>query len=380
MRWSDWAVTSRHERHPPFLIGVLPGEGVGPDVTGAALHVLDAVASACDLAFTVECGGAIGRDAERECGQALSPEVVTFCRSVFDRGGAVLAGAGGGRFVYDLRRVFDLYCKISPVRVSSALLDAVRLRPEHARGVDLLIVRENMSGIYQGTWSLRNGIPHERTAEHTFHYREPEVHRILRVGAGLAQQRRGLLTVIYKDAGVPSISALWREVAGEVAAQANVELEMLDVDHAAFRLIQHARLHDVIVAPNLFGDILGDLAAVLLGSRGLSFSGNFSADGAAVYQTNHGAAYDLRGLDRANPVGQILSLAMLLRESFGLMHAAHLVEVAVEQVWREGWRTADLVPDGRSATGTRALAGRVADAVTNLHRALPADETAAVAR
>jgi 3-isopropylmalate dehydrogenase len=151
------------------------------------------------------------------------------------------------------------------------------------------------------------------------------------------------------------------------------------VDYEAYRLIQHARDLDLIVTSNLFGDILCDLGAVLLGSRGLSFSGNFSGDGAAVYQTNHGAAYDLAGTDQANPVGQIFSLSMLLRESFGLSAAAGLIEAAVAYVWQRGWRTADLASPGSPVIGTCEMADRVADAVFTLSGAAQTNEAGTLA-
>jgi 3-isopropylmalate dehydrogenase len=161
--------------------------------------------------------------------------------------------------------------------------------------------------------------------------------------------------VVVKDGGVPAASNLWREVAADVAAQHGVSCDFINLDHAAYRLIQHGTEFDVLVTPNLCGDILADLGAVLLGSRGLSFSGNFSSDGKAVYQTNHGSAYDLVGTDRANPVGQFYSLAMMLRESFGLHQEAGWIEEAVADVWRQGWRTDDLEESGYRSVGTREL-------------------------
>jgi 3-isopropylmalate dehydrogenase len=145
-----------------------------------------------------------------------------------------------------------------------------------------------------------------------------------------------------------------------------VECIFLNADHAAYRLIQHPSEFDVLVTPNLFGDLLADLAAALLGSRGMSYSFNFSDDGRAVYQTGHGAAADLAGTDRANPAAQILSLAMMLRHSFALEQEAQLVEQAVEEVFRAGWRTDDLAePDCRRA-GTRQIGELVARAVVEL--------------
>jgi 3-isopropylmalate dehydrogenase len=172
--------------------------------------------------------------------------------------------------------------------------------------------------------------------------------------------------VVLKDGGLPALSDLWRDCTREVADGLGIAYRFANIDLAAYLLVQHAPELDVVVASNLFGDVLADVGAVLLGSRGLSFSGNFAGDGAAVYQTNHGAAADLAGTDRANPVGQVYSLAMLLRESFGLDEAATLIEAAIVDVWRRGWRTADLAEPGGRVVGTREMVARIADAVQAL--------------
>jgi 3-isopropylmalate dehydrogenase len=182
----------------------------------------------------------------------------------------------------------------------------------------------------------------------------------------MAGQRRGELTVVVKDGGVPGISRLWRDCAIEIAVARSLKLCVANIDLMAYRLLQHAPELDVVVAPNLFGDVLADVAGVLLGSRALAYSGNFASDGAAVYQTNHGAAQDLVGTDRANPIGQILSLAMLLRESFALEPEARLIERAVRQLWRAGLFTADLAPPGGRAVGMRETGRRVVEAVRQL--------------
>jgi 3-isopropylmalate dehydrogenase len=171
------------------------------------------------------------------------------------------------------------------------------------------------------------------------------------------------LTVVWKESGIPTISRLWRDCAEDAAREYRVSYAMVDIDLMAYRLIQDAPSFNVIAAPNLFGDVLADLAAVLLGSRGLSYSGNFDHHGRAVYQTNHGAAYDLAGTDRANPVGQILSMAMMLRESFGLCSASAAIEQAVRSVWEEGFCTADVAVPGRRVIGTVEMATRIAQRV-----------------
>jgi len=342
------------------LLGVLPGEGIGTEVVSAALSVLDALDSVRPLGIRRVTGGPIGLAAEPIQGN-LTPPTIDFCRSLFQSGGALLCGPGGGRFVYDLRQRFDLFSKIVPLKPSAIL------RPNLA-DVDILVVRDNAAGIYQGQGTTRTDASGHLVAEHTFAYSEPQVERLLRVAARLALQRRGHLHVVIKDAGVPTISNLWKSVTQVIAAQFNVKYSFLNADYAAYQLIQDPRELDVLVTPNMIGDILADLGAVLLGSRGLSFSGNFSPSGSAVYQTGHGSAYDVAGTDQGNPVAQILSLAMLLRQSFRLSEEADLIERAIDLVWQQGFRTEDLAFDGCQNVGTRQLAARIADTVADLAR------------
>jgi 3-isopropylmalate dehydrogenase len=346
-------------------IGVLKGEGIGPEVIDAALYCLDAVGKISGVEFPLVYGGDIGKASELKHGEALSHEVREFCSDVFAQGGVILAGAGGSRFVYDLRKQYGLYCKLSPLRPFSQLRESGCLKPGHLNEVDIMIVRENISGVYQGEWN-RIESSGELRATHAFQYKENEVRDILLVAAGVAKQRKNRLSVIYKESGLPSISNLWKSCAEEIGEEFKLDWEMVDVDYAAYRLIKDARDIDVIVAPNLFGDILSDLGALLLGSRGMSYSGNFSKTSAAVYQTNHGAGYDLAGTDRANPIGQILSLSMLLRESMGLIPEADLVELAIQEVLGQGFRTFDIFEDGCQVVGTRELGERIAHQILTM--------------
>lgn len=366
-RWTDCLgiESGRRTDSRQIVIGVLPGEGIGPEVIACALEVLNAVVRATGLQATVRRGGAVGREAERTHDTPLPADVTAFCDAVFADGGAILCGPGGSRFVYDLRRQFDLFFKISPLQIANGLPDASPLKPESLDDVDILLTRENCGGIYQGRWSEHTS-GDDRFAEHLGTYTRSQVRPFLAASARLACSRRRRLTVVWKESGLPTISRLWRDCAGEAAAKTGVECSMVDVDLMAYRLIHDAAAFDVIAAPNLFGDILGDLGAVLLGARGNSYSGNFSGDGRAVYQTNHGAAYDLAGSNRANPVGQILSLAMMLRESFGLLREACAVEVAVRRVWSAGIRTADVAAPGTRVATTSTMGERIATEVERL--------------
>ena len=349
----------------PPTIGVLKGTGIGKEVIEATFRVLSAVEQALGIRFKLSYGGPIAEEAEARFGQALPDSVVEFCRGIFDEGGAILSGPGGGRYVYDLRRRFDLFCKFVPVRPWPELASAGKLLPAHLRGVDILIVRDNVSGVYQGE-SRTTTASAGRIVEHRFSYEESDVLRLAHVAARAAANRRGKMHVIVKDGGLPAMSALWREAGATAARSCGVEAVPMNVDRAAYELIQHPADFDVLVAPNLFGDVLADITGVLLASRGVTFSGNFNGDGHAVYQTNHGCAHDLTGRDMANPAGQILSLAMLLRESLGIRRAADCVESALAAAWRQGWRTADVAEPGCQIVGTRAMADCVAENIVQL--------------
>jgi 3-isopropylmalate dehydrogenase len=347
---------------PAPLIGALPGDGIGAEVVEAALEVVGQLETAGGQAVEVETGGPIGLAAERSTGTALPDEVADFCQDVCARGGAILTGAGGGRYVYDLRRRLDLFLKLVPVSSRYGLVQVSPLRPEALNDLDLLLVRENLGGIYQGHSEQLLDPDGRRIVLHSFETSEATLHRFLGAAARLAAQRRGRLTVVVKQSGVPAIADLWRTCGAQAAAAAGVECKFVDVDLMAYELIHHPQDFDVIAASNLAGDVLGDLTALLVGSRGLSFSGNFSPDGPAVYQTNHGAAHDIAGSDVANPVGQILSLAMLLRESLSLEREAQAIEDAVQAVWASGLRTADIASPGDRVVGTREMATRIAEA------------------
>lgn len=367
--WTDTCLSrSLSARSAPgeVVIGVLPGEGVGPEVTACALEVLKVATEPAGMMPEIRYGGPIGREAERTCGQALSRDVIEFCKGIFADGGAILNGPGGGRYVYDLRKEFDLFFKISPIQVVLGLPDASACRPEVLSGTDILITRENSGGVYQGISNSETNGPDCSVIHHTFNYSEMQVRRFLDASAKLAAARTGKLTVVWKEAGIPGISALWRECADAAASRAGVDYTMVDIDLMAYRLVCEPTTFDVVAAPNLYGDVLADLAAALLGSRGLSFSGNYTAGGNGVYQTNHGSAYDLAGTDTANPGGQILSLAMMLRESFGLSREADAIQRALRDVWNEGFRTPDVAVSKCRITGTRELGRRVAERTAEL--------------
>ena len=349
----------------PFILGILEGEGVGPELTRCALEIVSVLKSKRQFNIEIQHGGLIGQDSESVCGKALSDEVIDFCRDIFSAQGAILAGPGAGRFVYDLRREFDLFCKLVPLKAFERPLGACRIKTDYLTGVDILLVRENMSGIYMGEWEEIHDPEVGRKICLRTSYCEKEVERILKVANRLAASRKKKLMVVIKDGGLPQLSELWRNCSEKIASSSDVAFTYANIDLAGYYFVQHAQELDVVVGPNLFGDILADIGGALMGSRGLTYSANCSQSGAAVYQTNHGAAFDLVGTGRANPVGHIFALAMMLRESYGLFDEARLVEKAVEEVWRQGWRTDDLAEPGCRSVGTIKMTDLIVEAIMN---------------
>lgn len=354
-----------------FAVGVWPGEGIGPEVIGASLLLLDVIEARTELRFDREIA------ASPLPGDDVHDAVVRFARRTFDRRGALLCGPVGGSAIYRMRRSLDLYCKLTPIAPLPALRGCGPLAPSATEGADVLMVRENLGGLYQGRCRIETGESGSgRRAEQVFAYDEAQVRAIVEAAAAIAEQRRGQLTVVVKPGGAASVSELWRSVATDLCRDRPLYVRFLEVDNAAYQVIANAHSFDVVVAPNMFGDVLADTATLLLGSRGLSFSANFTVGGNGVYQTGHGAAHDIKGQDLANPLGQIQSLAMMLGESFGLLALAEDVREACEATLADGWRTRDVAQlPGTRVLGTQAFAARVADA---LDRRLQVGRTASL--
>jgi 3-isopropylmalate dehydrogenase len=336
----------RRESATP-LIGVLPGEGCGPDLTRYALEILEAASPAARP--RIETGGRIGEAAREATGSPLPADVIRFCRSVFDRGGAILAGAGGDRFVYEARREFGLYAKQNPIHSFPELAESGRWRPS-ADPVDVIVMRENLGGLYQSR--LAEGASDEGTTTIAFPTGHEDVADLTDLAARVAGERRGLLTLVTKRSGLPELHRIWEDAARRAAAAHDVELQLLDVDVAAYLLLRSPESFDVIATSNGFGDILSDIGGHLMGSRGNTYGASYSRDGSAIYQTNHGCAADIAGADRVNPAGQILSLALLVREHLGWENVAAAMTGSVRATWREGIVTADLEGPGLTTVGT----------------------------
>jgi 3-isopropylmalate dehydrogenase len=351
-------------------IGLFVGEGIGEEVVPVAVRLLERLSDHFGRSVVTHEGGLIGLPAMIECGSSLSEEVKAQAREVFGLGGALFCGPGGDRFVYEVRREFDLYCKFTPIEPFPELRGAGSVRAAMVERTDIIAVRENMGGIYQGEWSDERG-DDGRTAHHRFHYREADVCRILEVAARLAATRRGWLTIVLKPGGIPSITHLWRDCADPIARRFGVRLNELEIDNAVYQLIADPGQFDVLVSPNMFGDVLADCGSLLLASRGLSYSGNFNDRGNGVYQTGHGAARAIAGMAIANPTGQILSLGMMLRESFDWPEADELLRTAVRQTLAEGIVTSDVAATEQAPVGTTEFGdavGRRLDRLLDQHR------------
>jgi 3-isopropylmalate dehydrogenase len=384
-------------RHIYRLVAI-PGDGVGPEVVGHARAALEAVAAAFGfgLDWTEILAGGAAIDAH---GVAIRPDDVERCRAA----DAVLLGAVGGprwddpassvrpeQALFALRGGLGLYANLRPVTVHPALVPSSPLRPELLVGVDLLIVRELTGGIYFGRPSEQTRTATGREAVDTMHYTETEIRRIVRLAFELARTRRSRVSQVDK-ANVLATSRLWRAVTEEVRADfPDVTLEHRLVDSAAMALVTRPSAFDVIVTENLFGDILSDEAAVLAGSLGMLPSASLGERRTAhgtfgLYEPIHGSAPDIAGQDRANPLGTMLSAAMLLRSSLGRADAAAAIEAAVGRTLDDGFRTADLVPPGGSTgeatvVGSAAMAQAVVERIAMHATSAPTPVTATAGR
>ena len=346
-------------------IVVLPGDGIGPEVTDAAVAVLRAVGRRCGHHFDLRTH-AIGGAAIDACGDALPEATLAACR----RADAVLLGAVGGPKWSDpqakvrpeqgllaLRRALGLYANLRPVQPHPATLGAAPIKPHLLTGVDLLVVRELTGGIYFGAKTRTTD-----RASDLCEYSATEVERVLRRACVLARQRRRHVTSVDK-ANVLETSRLWREIATRVARGEfpDITLEHQLVDSMAMHLLARPRAFDVIVTENMFGDILTDEASMLAGSMGLLPSASLGDGRAGLYEPIHGSAPDIAGRGIANPCGAILSVALLLRHSLGLDAEAAAVEAAVDAVLDADELTADLGGTATTAEVTAAVIARLAD-------------------
>jgi 3-isopropylmalate dehydrogenase len=346
-----------------YRIAVLPGDGIGQEVTPEAQRVLAVVGKAMGAYFEFEAA-LVGGAAIDATGQPLPPATLTLCR----QSQAILFGAVGGpkwdgaahearpeRGLLGLRKELDLYANLRPARCFPMLVDASPLKRSVVEGTDLMVIRELTGGLYfgepRGVETFADG---GARAINTMAYTSREIERVARIGFEVARKRSRRLTSVDK-ANVLVVSQLWREVVSRVASEfPDVTLDHVLVDNCAMALVQRPTQFDTIVTENTFGDILSDEAAILAGSMGMLPSASLGG-GVGLYEPVHGTAPDIAGKGIANPIAAILSAAMLLRYSLNLPHDAARVEQAVLRALEKGYRTGDIRAPGGPVVGTREM-------------------------
>ncbi|SIS58729.1 3-isopropylmalate dehydrogenase [Alicyclobacillus vulcanalis] len=350
-------------------IAILPGDGIGREVTAEAVKLIHVVAEAHGERWSLE-EGLIGGSAYDATGNPLPEETVRLCRAA----DAVLLGAVGGpkwdqlpgdrrpeAGLLGIRKALEVFANLRPIQTWPGLLAASPLKRELVEGVDFIIVRELTGGLYFGEPKARlNG---GEAVVDTLHYTRDEIRRVVRVAFDLAKSRRGRLTSVDK-ANVLESSRVWREVVEEVAADyPGVTVEHLLVDNAAMQIVTRPKTFDVIVTENMFGDILSDEAAVITGSIGMLPSASLGEKGPGLYEPVHGSAPDIAGQGLANPLATFLSVALMMRHSLQLPHAADAIEQAVYGVIERGVRTRDLARAGEAFVKTAEVSAMVCEDV-----------------
>ncbi len=349
---------------------VLPGDGIGPEVTEQAVHILNWLNDNAGADFTVSYAnlGGIAYDEEGD------PFPETTQQAAIDADAILLGAVGGPKWepldisvrpekgLLGIRKHLELFANLRPAMVFDELVEASSLKPEIVKGLDILIVRELTGGIYfgepKGVKTLADGT---RKGWNTLVYTTPEVQRIARVAFELAAKRNKRVCSVDK-ANVLVATEMWREEVQKIgdSEYSDIELSHMYVDNAAMQLVRNPKQFDVMVTTNMFGDILSDCAAMLTGSLGMLPSASLGAKQAngkqhALYEPVHGSAPDIAGQDKANPIATILSLSMMLRYSFDMQAAADAVDKAIAEVLRDGKRTGDIMQDECEQIGTKAM-------------------------
>jgi 3-isopropylmalate dehydrogenase len=353
----------------PKRITLLPGDGIGPEITAEAVKVLEAVSEVFQREFTYQILP-IGGDAIDKFGDPLPPQTL---KGLKETDAVLLAAVGGPKWdrnpghlrpesgLLRLRKELGVFANLRPVTVFESLQHASTLKPEAVNGVNMLILRELTGGIYFGA-KKREPVQNGEQASDTLLYTSNEIERIVRMAFEIARNRKKILHSVDK-ANVLESSRLWREIVEKIAVQfPDVKWEHMLVDNCAMQLIRNPRQFDVIVTENMFGDILSDEAAMLTGSIGMLPSASLG-NGVGLYEPIHGSAPDIAGKGTANPSGMILSAALLLRHSFGWEEEAAAVESAVEQVLKAGIRTSDLAGPGEKAVTTQEMGDLIAQRI-----------------
>ncbi|MDF5720047.1 MAG: 3-isopropylmalate dehydrogenase [Rhizonema sp. PD37] len=347
-----------------YRITLLPGDGIGPEIMEVAQKVLTIVGKKFDLQFEFQ-QALIGGAAIDATGEPLPAASLDMCRN---SDAVLLAAIGGYKWdslpshlrpeagLLGLRAGLGLFANLRPAKILPQLIDASTLKREVVEGVDIMVVRELTGGIYfgkpKGIFTTETG---EKRGVNTMAYTESEIERIGRVAFEAARKRQGKLCSVDK-ANVLEVSQLWRDRITHLSQEfPDVELSHMYVDNAAMQLLRNPKQFDTIVTGNLFGDILSDAAAMLTGSIGMLPSASLGESNPGVFEPVHGSAPDIAGQDKANPLAQVLSAAMMLRYALNQQNAADYIEKGVLQVLHRGDRTGDIMSKGMNLLGCRAM-------------------------
>jgi 3-isopropylmalate dehydrogenase len=356
-----------------YRITLLPGDGIGPEIMAVAVDVLKAIGEQLDIGFEFQ-EALLGGAAIDATGEPLPSDTLEMCHN---SDAVLLAAIGGYKWdtlprhlrpetgLLGLRAGLSLFANLRPATIVPQLIDASSLKRDVVEGVDIMVVRELTGGIYfgqpRGVFTTETG---EKRGVNTMVYTEAEIERIGRVGFETAQKRGKKLCSVDK-ANVLEVSQLWRDRITQLSAEyPDVELTHLYVDNAAMQLLRAPKQFDTIVTANLFGDILSDAAAMLTGSIGMLPSASLGATGPGLFEPVHGSAPDIAGQDKANPLAQVLSAAMMLRYGLNQPTAADRIEQAVLKVLDQGDRTGDIMSEGMNRLGCREMGEALIKALT----------------
>lgn len=352
-------------------IALIPGDGIGPDIMDEALRVLNRVSDIYGVNFEYE-EVLMGGVAIDKTGLPLPQETIDICKA----SDAVLLGAVGGEEwdnlpghqrpeagLLGLRKALGAYANLRPAILFPQLKNASSLKSEVlGDGLDIMVVRELTGGLYFGDRG-REGEGLDERAWDTMVYSQEEIERIVRIAFELAMKRKKKLMSVDK-ANILESSRLWREVVLRISKDyPEVELDHMYVDNAAMQLVRNPRQFDVIVTENMFGDILSDEASMLTGSLGMLPSASLGDGNPGIYEPIHGSAPDIKGLDKANPIAMIMSLAMMFRHGLNMENAAIRIEAAISKVLDKGYRTSDIMEEGMELVGTKKMGKLIVDEI-----------------
>ncbi|MCP4673653.1 MAG: 3-isopropylmalate dehydrogenase [Desulfobacula sp.] len=357
-------------------IAVLPGDGIGPEVMEQAVNVLKKVSSLYNFSLEYEYGDVGGAAIDNQ-GKALPDSTLTLC----EQSDAILFGSVGGPewehlppneqpergALLPLRKHFDLYCNLRPAKVFSSLAAASPLKPSIVKkGFDILCIRELTGGIYFGEPKGRQGTGLDEKAYDTMVYTRREIQRIARMAFEAARKRKNSVTSVDK-ANVLFSMVLWRETVAQIAKDyPDVTLENIYVDNCTMQLVKDPHQFDVLLCPNMFGDIISDECAMITGSMGLLASASLNEEKFGLYEPAGGSAPDIAGKGVANPIAQILSGAMMLKYTFGFSDAANSIEKAISNVLAKDILTADLTMDKQQPVTTQEMGNAIINEIRHI--------------